>query len=147
MSDTYRASEFNNGRSGATIEKVDIKTSIPFILDRVQMFYNYDVKEGERDLDSRIMSVVKLDEVNDSLGIWGNEKPREMPDAIGFPSMPYVETSNMLIDVSQRHPSVLIYRGIASHFMKENKPCYGGFFIKNGKPIVADELNCVKFVN
>lgn len=146
MSDVYIKSEFNKGHDGAPIEKVEIKTS-NFAIDRVTLFYNYDVPEGKRDLDWQVMSVVKLDKVNKNLFIWGNEDPRSMPDTIGFLNLPYIETSNMLIDVSKRHPTILVYRGIAHHFAKEGKPCYGGFFIQNGKPIVVEELNCVKLVD
>ncbi|WMS95107.1 hypothetical protein RB215_03330 [Pseudoalteromonas sp. HL-AS2] len=145
MSDEYIKSSFNKGHNGAPIEKVEIKTS-NFILDRVTLFYNYDEPEGKRDLDWTVMSVPKLDEINEEQFIWGNKDPRSMPDTIGFLDLPYIEASNMLINVSKRHPTILIYRGISHYFAKEGKPCYGGFFIKNGKPIVVDELNCVKFV-
>lgn len=145
MSDEYIKSDFNKGHEGAPIEKVEVKTS-NFALNRVTLFYNYDEPEGKRDLDWKVMSVPQLDEVNENMFIWGNEDPRSMPDTIGFLGLPYIETSNMLLNVSKRHPTILIYRGIAHHFAREGKPCYGGFFIKNGKPIVVDELNCVKFV-
>ena len=91
MSDEYLKSEFNRGHDGAPIEKVEIKTS-NFAIDRVTLFYNYDEPEGKRDLDWRVMSVVKLDRVNKELSIWGNEDPRSMPDTIGFLGLPNIET-------------------------------------------------------
>jgi hypothetical protein len=145
MSDEYIKSAFNKGHNGAPIEKVEIAKS-NFAINRVTLFYNYAEPAGERDLDWRVMSVARLDEVNEDKFIWGNEEPRGMPDDIGFLDLPYIDESNMLIEVSKRHPTILIYRGIADHFAKEGKPCYGGFFIKQGKPIVVDELNCVKYV-
>ncbi len=115
-----------------------------FILDRVTLEHNYKVPEGERDGDWKIMSVVKLDKVNKKMHLWGNYNPREMPDHVGFRNMNYIDTSNMLIEVSKRHPTVLIYRGIDTGAAKQNRPCYGGYFIKNGEPIVVEELKCVK---
>lgn len=90
------------------------------------------------------MGVSSLGEVNGDLNIWGNEKPKDRPDTLGFFDLSYVDTSNLLIKISKKHPNILIFRGIDAERMKQGKPCYGGFFIQSGKPIVVDELNCVK---
>jgi hypothetical protein len=144
VSDLYINSEFNKGygKEGYPIKDVEVETA-SFLQDRTSLSYNYDVSHGT----VMVMAVAQLEALNDELGIWGNEKPRKRPDHVGFYHLNYVDLSNMLIEASKKNPTILIYRGIDRQRTKNKKSCYGGFFIQNGKPIVVDELRCVKFVD
>jgi len=140
MSATYSNSEH---AKQYVIETADILRS-NWAIDRVKLEHNFQVKEGERDLDWRIMLVTGMKALNEDMSIWGNYKSREIPDHVGFRGMNFVDTSEMMIEVSKRHPSILVYRGIDSSRAKNNQVCYGGYFIQNGEPIVVEELNCLK---
>ncbi|MCU4676188.1 hypothetical protein N7931_11155 [Catenovulum sp. 2E275] len=125
------------------VDKISYETS-GLLADHAKARIKFKEPEEIKKHNYTVMSVSNLDEVNSDFNIWGNETPKDRPDMLGFLGLSYIETSDLLLDASEKHPYILIYRGIDSERMKEGKPCYGGFFIRAGKPIVVDELNCVK---
>lgn len=77
-------------------------------------------------------------------GLWGNKKPREYPDSIYVGVEDLFTANDLLVEVSQRHPDIIIYKGVSYSRIKSGMPCFGGFFVQNGKTIPVDELKCVK---
>ena len=64
-------------------------------------------------------------------------------DKINLLGMDYVEETNALIEASKGFPTLYIFRGIDRVAAKEKKPCFGGFFINNGRTINVPETGCM----
>ncbi len=106
----------------------------------------YTLDDGSiRTNSQNLMLVRQLDDISEYQGkeIWGNDTPKDYQDKITLLGMDYVEETNALIEASKVFPTLYIFRGIDRVAAKEKKPCFGGFFINNGRTINVPETGCM----
>lgn len=103
-------------------------------------------EDGSEAVNSQnLMLVRQLDEISDYQGkeVWGNDAPEDYQDKITLLGMDYIEETNSLVEASKGFPNLYIFRGIDRAAAQDKKPCFGGFFINDGKTITIPEVGCM----
>lgn len=96
-----------------------------------------------------VFGIADVDRIgeHDGMHVWGNDSPYDFQDRVQFPKVTEAQISQLLIEASKADPAIYIFRGVDLLALSKKQPCSGGYFINNGKKLVASELGCEPLAN
>lgn len=137
--DEYKA--FAATQPNLVVTEHDFSGSKPFF-DGVEGFIVTN-KSGKRDR-IKALGVRNFDTLTeeDDVYVWGNVKPGEFQDNVGFIDVNFDQLTAMLVKASKANPSIVMYRQIDLVAIKDGKPCRGGLFVAGGRAVEIPEIGC-----
>ena len=137
--DEYKA--FAATQSDLVVTEHDFSGSKP-IFDSVEGFVVTN-KSGKRDR-IKALGVRNFDTLSDDddVYIWGNTKPADFQDNVGFIGVDFEKLTSMLERASKASPNVVVFRGIDLNAIKKGEACRGGVFVAGGRLVEIPEIGC-----